>query len=247
MPAPEPLGRYHVEDRCSATLYLELADAPPRAASARAAALAGLPGVTAATWWENCVPGRTDLPMRVVDGGVLVVVEADEAFEAPAPWDAASEAHLFRRHARPSQGILTGGPTLGLLIVWISPRTPQDAVRLRDWGDFVHIRHIAAAGIPGFAQISVYEHATGADPRYMHFYEFDTTDAEATFSTMTAHVAPRLGGPETDAYAHWADWREPGGRLIYCNTFRRLGEVPDAGSSSATRAHEEEMIDAKTR
>jgi hypothetical protein len=90
----------------------------------------------------------------------------------------------------------------------------------------VHIAPIAAAGIPGFTQISVYENVTGADPLFMHFYEFDTEDPEATFTTMTAHVAPRLGGAESDAYAAWADWRAGGGRLFYCNTFRLTGEAP---------------------
>jgi hypothetical protein len=42
---------------------------------------------------------------------------------------------------------------------------------------------------------------------------------------MIAHVAPRLGGTDSPAYAEWADWRPPGGRLFYCNTFTRLGEV----------------------
>lgn len=180
------------------------------------------------TWWENCAPGRTDLPRRVRDGRSLVVVEATDDFTAPPPPAEVSEAHSFRRFPRPSQGILTDGPTLGLLVVWISPRTPELAGRLRDWGDFVHIRHIAAAAIPGFTQISVYENVAGTDPLYMHFYEFDSADAEGTFSTMVDHVAPRLGGLESDAYAEWADWRPPGGRLFYCTTFNRLGEVAAA-------------------
>ena len=74
------------------------------------------------------------------------------------------------------------------MIVWISPRTPDLTAGLRDWGDFVHIRHIAAAAIPGFTQISVYENTAEGDPRYMHFYEFDNAAAEATFATMIAHV-----------------------------------------------------------
>jgi hypothetical protein len=88
----------------------------------------------------------------------------------------------------------------------------------------VHIRHIADAGIPGFTQISVYENVE-KEPAYMHFYEFDNQDAEATFSTMVDFVGPRLGGTASDAFGEWADWRAPGGRLFYCNTFRRLGEV----------------------
>ena len=59
----------------------------------------------------------------------------------------------------------------------------------------------------------------------MHFYEFDNLDAEGTFSKMIEFVAPRLGGVDSDLYAEWADWRPPGGRVFYCNTFTRLGEV----------------------
>jgi hypothetical protein len=108
--------------------------------------------------------------------------------------------------------------------VLISPYRPEQAQELRDWGDFVHIRHIAAAGIEGFTQISVYENAAGDDPFFLHFYEFDAEDAEATFKTMTPTVAPRLGGLDSAAFAEWADWRAAGGRLYYCNTFRLLGE-----------------------
>lgn len=214
-----------LEDRDTPRLYLELGSATTDSSVERAGVLAQAPGAERVTRWENCVFGRTDLPMRIRDGNTLVVVEAGESFvPPPRPLDV-SEAHCFRRTPRPSQGILTGDATLGLLIVWISPRTPEVARGLRDWGDFVHIRHIAAAGIPGFTQISVYENTGATDPRYMHFYEFDNADAEGTFSTMVDFVAPRLGGVDTPAYAEWADWRPPGGRLFYCNTFRRLGEL----------------------
>ena len=216
-----------MEDRPTALLHLELGDASPEACAERAEALARLKGVERVTWWANEAFERTDLPMRIRDGRTLVVAEAREGYEPPAPAPDVSESHCFRRLARPSQGILTGHPTLGLSVVWISPRTPDLAQPLRDWGDFVHIRHIAAAGIPGFAQISVYENTADSDPRFMHFYEFDTAEAEATFATMIDHVAPRLGGTESAAYAEWANWRPPGGRLFYCNTFTRLGEVPD--------------------
>jgi hypothetical protein len=206
-------------------LYLELGDASPDACAERADAVLRVPGATRVTWWENCALGRTDLPMRVRDGNTLLVVEADDGFDALPPPPDVSAAHVFVRHPRPSQGILTGTPTLGLLIVWIGPRTPELAGALRDWGDFVHIRHIADAGIPGFTQISVYENQKGAEPLFMHFYEFDNPDAEATFSTMVEHVAPRIGGADSPAYAEWADWRVGHGRLFYCNTFSRLGEA----------------------
>ena len=214
-----------MEDRCSALLYLELGDTAPEACAERARELVQGLGVERVTWWENCALGREDLPMRVRDGRTLIVVEARDGFAPPPAPPEVSEAHCFRRHPRPSQGVLTGTPTLGLLIVWISPRTPALTRHLRDWGDYVHIRHIAAAGIPGFTQISVYENATGTDPLFMHFYEFDNADAEGTFSQMIDCVAPRLGGGDTETFSQWADWRAGSGRLFYCNTFRRLGEV----------------------
>jgi hypothetical protein len=214
-----------MEDRPTELLHLELGDTSPEACAGRARELARGEGVERVTWWANAAYERTDLPMRIPDGRALVVVEAREGYEAPPPAPGVSASHTFRRYPRPSQGVLTGEPTLGLMLVWISPRTPDLTQRLRDWGDFVHIRHIAAAAIPGFTQISVYENTAPTDPQYMHFYEFDTAAAEATFATMIDHVAPRLGGTESPAYADWADWRPPGGRLFYCNTFTRLGEV----------------------
>ncbi len=214
-----------MEDRTTPILYLELGNGSHEDGATRARDLAVLGGVQRVTWWANCAFERTDLPMRIPDGRSLVVVEADDGFAAPSPAPDAAHAHGFRRHARPSQGILTGRPTLGLSIVWIGPRTADLDDSLRDWGDFVHIRHIAAAAIPGFNQISVYENVVEGDPRYMHFYEFDHADAETTFAAMIPHVAPRLGGTESAAYVEWADWRPPGGRLFYCNTFTLLGEV----------------------
>ena len=211
-----------VEDRVSARLLLELGDRSEAAGADRAAALMGHPGVRRVSWWRNCVPGRAELPMRVPDGTLLILAELDEDAPVPAASRGAT-AFTFRRHHRPSQGVLTGRPTKGLLVVWITPRAPELAAGLRDWGDFVHIRHIAAAGIPGFAQIAVFENETAPDPRYMHLYEFDGDDPEATYQTMVGHVAPRLGGAGSAEFAAWADWRAAGGRLWYCNTFALSG------------------------
>jgi hypothetical protein len=220
-----------MEDRHTEGLYLELRNGTAADLEGRAAVLAERPGVQQVTWWENCHPHRDDLPRKVDEGSMLAVAEVDRTFEAPEPPSGAA-AHLFHRHSRPSQGILDGCPTTGLLIVWITPRAPELAQQLRDWGDFVHIRHIAAAGIPGFTQISVYENTAG-DPRYMHFYEFSSDDPEATFKTMTPNVAPRLGGIDSEAYADWADWRAHGGRLFYCNTFRLIGTTGTTGTTTA--------------
>jgi hypothetical protein len=213
-----------MEDRQTPRLYLELGDGAMESGARRGAELTGHAGVRRVSWWENCAPGRTDLPMRVTDGAMLWVAELEFGSSAPHQ-QPGTTAHCFRRHSRPSQGILTGRPTTGLLVVWISPREPDLATGLRDWGDFVHIRHIAAAGIPGFTQISVFENESSEDPLYMHLYELDSPDPEATYSTMVDFVAPRLGGTSSQLFTSWADWRKPGGRLFYCNTFRLVGDA----------------------
>ena len=212
-----------MEDRLTAGLYLELGDLDPDTyRSRRAPELLALPGVDRVTWWENNVPGRDELPMAVTDGRLLGVAEVDDRFVAPEP-QPGTTAHLFRRYPRPSQGILTGAPTTGLLVVWISPRSPDDAQTMRDWGDFVHIRHIAAAGLPGFTHITPYENTAGEGPRFMHFYELDAEDPEEAYMAMARHMARYFGGARTPAFEVWADWRAARAQVIYCNTFRLLG------------------------
>ena len=215
-----------MEDRLTAGLYMELGDVDPHAyALRRAPELLALPGVDRVTWWENNVPGRDELPMAVADGRLLGVAETDDRFVAPEPLPGCT-AHLFRRYPRPSQGILTGAPTTGLLVVWISPRSPDDAQTMRDWGDFVHIRHIAAAGLPGFTHITPYENTTGTGPRFMHFYELDTDDPEGAYMGMARHMARYFGGSRMRAFEVWADWKAARAQVIYCNTFRLLGAAP---------------------
>jgi hypothetical protein len=212
-----------VEDRNTAGLYLELGNiAAEDYAAGRAGGLEALPGVDRVSWWRNNVPGRTELPMAVPEGTLLGVAEVDDTFVAPDAL-AGTTARLFRRYPRPSQGILTGLPTTGLLVVWISPRSPELAPSLRDWGDFVHIRHIAAAGLPGFTQITPYENVAGTDPRYMHFYELDTSDPEGAYQEMARRMARYFGGSRTAEFRHWADYEDPGGSVVYCNTFSLLG------------------------
>jgi hypothetical protein len=102
--------------------------------------------------------------------------------------------------------------------VLISPRDPTRAQELRDWGDFVHIRHIAEAAVPGYSMITPYEHAESRDPRFLHFYEMDTDDPEVSFQAMTPLVRARLDGPAFKAWA-WHDAL----RILYVNSFRRVG------------------------
>jgi hypothetical protein len=211
-----------VEDRLTPALYLEMTDrAAGEYAAERVPEVLARPGVDRATWWRNVHRDRDDLPRRIPEFDVLGVYEVTDGFVAPdAPADV--RAHHFRRTSRPGQGVITGRPTTGLSLVLISPREPQHAQSLRDWGDFVHIRHIAAAGVPGYAMITPYQNVTGNDPLFMHFYEMDTDDPEAAFKAMTPLVTARIGPPESDAWKHWAF--HPALRIMYVNTFSRVGE-----------------------
>jgi hypothetical protein len=217
-----------MEDRITPGLYLELVDGDAgEYAAERVPAVLKQPGVSRATWWVNVNPGRTDLPRRLPEFGVLGVYEVDGhggAFSKPTTGPAgAVGTYLFHRYPRPGQGSLTGRPTIGLSLVLISPRSPDGAQALRDWADFVHIRHIAETGVPGYAMITPYENADGTDPRFLHFYEMDCEDPEAAFTSMTPLVERRLGGgPGTPAFDEWA--RHPELRIMYVNSFRRLGE-----------------------
>ena len=107
----------------------------------------------------------------------------------------------------------------------ISPRHPDEAQALRDWGDFVHIRDIAAAAPAHFTMITPYEHATpGATPRYLHLYELDTDDPEPAFQAMTPTTSARVGAYGTHARREWAVHEAL--VIDYVNTFRRRGAAP---------------------
>lgn len=211
-----------MEDRETPGLYLEMTDMGIDVyASTRVSDVLRQPGVARATWWENAYPGRSDLPRTIPEFRLLGVYEVADAFRPP-PVPEGVAGHTFRRTPRPGQGRLTGRPTLGLLLVLISPRERAQAQALRDWADFVHIRHIAEVGVPGYTMITPYENLSGADPRFLHFYEMDTDDPEAAFQSMTPMVADRIGKPGTPAWDRWANTPEL--RIVYVNTFRRRGE-----------------------
>ena len=73
-----------MEDRTTAVLYLEMTDRPAeRYAVERVPEVLDLPGVQRATWWDNCVPFRTDLPRTIPEFSILGVYEASEEFVAP--------------------------------------------------------------------------------------------------------------------------------------------------------------------
>ena len=209
-----------MEDRVTAGLYVEMTDLGIETyARLRVPEMLRQPGVDRATWWRNVHRDRDDLPRVLPEFDHLGVYEVDATFHATAP-PAGSTGYHFRQ-CRPGQGVLTGRPTIGLSLVLISPKEPHRAQELRDWADFVHIRHIAEAAVPGYSMITPYENATGGDPRFMHFYEMDTDDPERAFKSMTPLVIERIGDTDTDAFRHWAFG--PSLRIMYVNTFARLG------------------------
>lgn len=216
-----------MEDRLTPGLYLEMTDLAPEAyASRRVDDVLARSGAERATWWRNCNPGRSDLPRRLPEFATLGVYEVSAAFSPPSPPDGI-RGHHFRRTPRPGQGTLTGRPTLGLELVLVSPKTPEGAQPFRDWADFVHIRHIAAAAVPGFTMITPYENASGGEPRFLHFYEMDTNHAEAAFQRMTPETARRLGGYGSEAFREWAGHEQL--VIDYVNTFSRVGERSHVG------------------
>ncbi len=210
-----------MEDRLTPVLYLEMTESTPHGyASERVGEVLALPGVERATWWRNVYRDRPDLPRELPEFDTLGVYECRPSFAAPSTPEGITGLH-FVRTPRPGQGRLTGRPTVSLSLVLISPPSDEEAAPLRDWADFVHINHIAEAGVPGYTMITPYENATRGDPRFLHFYEFDDPDAEVTFKRMRPLVEARLGpwgSPECDAWAF-----HPALRIMYVNSFALVG------------------------
>ena len=127
----------------------------------------------------------------------------------------------FDHYQRPGQGTISDKPTLGLELVLISAPTPAQNQALRDWGDFVHIRDIAAAAPDHFTMITPYENRAEGSPRYMHFYELDTDDPEPAFRQMAPTTMARVGAYGTHPQEDW--WGHEALVIDYVNTFRRLG------------------------
>ena len=212
-----------MEDRRTGALYLEMADVPPDGyGRSRAPVVADRPGVERSTWWSNQCPDRDDLPRRLPEFTTLGLHEVDATFVPPPPVEGITGLHLAAT-ARPGQGTLGQEPVDGLLLVLISPRSPDEAQALRDWGDFVHLRHIAEAAVPGYRMITPYQRVGGGEPGFLHLYEMVTEDPEATYRSMTPLVQERLGPPGNPTYDAWA-WH-PALRIDYVNTFRLEGEL----------------------
>ncbi|MGH8979012.1 MAG: hypothetical protein ACRDV7_13120 [Acidimicrobiia bacterium] len=210
-----------MEDRCPRGLYLEMTDRGlDEYARDRVPQVLGCAGAQRATWWRNVRRDRGDLPRVLPEFDHLGVFEVGDSFVPPsAPGDVAG-LH-FVRTPRPGQGVITGNPTIGLSLVLISPKDPARAQELRDWADFVHIRHIAEVAVPGYCMITPYEHATDGDPRFLHFYEMDTDDPERAYRSMTPLVEQSIGAAGTAAWKRWAF--HPQLRIMYVNTFARVG------------------------
>jgi hypothetical protein len=224
-----------VEDRLTPELWLELCNIPTATyADEQLARVASTAGVERASVWVNARPDRTDLPRRIDEFNTLGLFELDpsvdfDATARQAPPPAAGVTRMrFRRTPRPGQGIQTGRATVGLFLVLISPKSPELGQALRDWADFIHIRHIAAASVPGFGMITPYERAEAdlddGPARYLHLYEIDEEDPEAVYRSMVPLVIDRIGQPGSDAFDVWAG--HPTLRIDYVNTFRRAATWP---------------------
>jgi hypothetical protein len=164
-----------------------------------------------ATQWADCAPGRRDLPRTRPEMPRLGITPL------PADADRPDRGWCYRRTARSGQGRLTGRATVGLFVVLIGVKHPDDpdhARALRDWADFVHLNHIAAAAVPGLTMMTPYE-IDGDGPRFLHFYELDSDDPEACFQDMPERVRARL---TSDAYNEWA--MHPQLVIEYVSTYR---------------------------
>jgi hypothetical protein len=236
-----------MEDRITPGLYLEMTAGPlVEFVDRRVDAVLDLDGADRATWWRNVNRDRSDLPRTLPEFDHLAVYEVGEGFEAPTTPPGVT-GHHFRHYPRPGQGRMSGRPTLGLSLVLISPTERSRAQELRDWGDFVHLRHIAEANVPGYTMITPYENVTGDDPLFLHFYEMDTDQPEVAFRSMTPLVERLLNGGGTpladlldaeddsradqfeagpagftDAFRAWGF--HPALRINYVNSFVRVGE-----------------------
>lgn len=218
-----------MEDRTLPVLHLETYEqGDEETVQRRADELGSDAHVERVSWWRNAAFGRDDLPRELPEFSTLLCCEAADGFAASAP-PAGATTHPFRRTRRPGQGVLTGGETTGLSLVLISPKRPDEAQVLRDWGDFVHIRHIAEVGVPGYAMITPYERSGPGDPLFCHLYEIDTSgldhdDPEVVFQSMTPLVTERIGPRGSAAWNHWAV--HPALRIMYVNTFCKQGGLP---------------------
>ncbi len=121
---------------------------------------------------------------------------------------------------------LTDGP----IDAYTARRVPEvltlDGVTRATWWENVRRdRDDLPRKLPEFSYLAVYEVDAGfrAPARFMHFYEMDTDDPDRAFTAMTPLVTELLGA-DTPEWRRWA--HHPALRIMYVNTFRRLGQTP---------------------
>ena len=149
--------------------------------------------------WEPATVSDDDLPRTLPRCDGLVIGEGDGGVVAPP--SAASTVVPLVRYPRPAQGSCSGERTTGILLVLISAKQRDGAQALRDWADFVHLRHIAETAVPGYRTITAWENESAGTPRFCHLYEMVGDDPQQTFERMTPLVRARLGRA---AFEEWA-------------------------------------------
>jgi hypothetical protein len=186
-----------MEDRQPPRLHLELVRQPDTVAAR--AELVEAAGWAVSTWEQATDADHDRLDRRLARSDGLVVGEGDGGVVAPASEN--TTVVSLRRYPRPSQGSCSGERTTGILLVLISPRDEAGSQTLRDWGDFVHLRRIAEAAVPGYRSITPWENEDAGTPRYCHLYEMVADDPQAAFERMTPLVERRL---TEETFADWA-------------------------------------------
>jgi len=201
-----------VEDRQPPRLHLELVREPDRV-DQRAAAVAAA-GWDVSVWEPATAMDDDGLPRRLPRCDAVVIGEGDGGVVEPP--SAATTVVPLTRYPRPSQGSCSGERTTGILLVLISPKQGESAQELRDWADFVHLRHIAEAAVPGYRTITPWQHEASGTPRYCHMYEMVSDDPQGTFERMTPLVRDRL---DPTTFEEWA-WH-PQLMIEESRTYRR--------------------------
>ncbi len=186
-----------MEDRQPPRLHLELVRGPDRV-DVRAAAV-GDAGWEVTVWDPATTKDDDGLPRRLPRCDAVVIGEGDGGVVVPP--SAATTVVPLVRYPRPSQGSCSGERTTGILLVLISPKRPGSAQELRDWADFVHLRHIAEAVVPGYRTITPWENESSGTPRFCHMYEMVGDDPQAIFERMTPLVRDRL---DRATFEEWA-------------------------------------------
>ena len=186
-----------MEDRLPVRLHIELVRFPDTVA-ARAAAVESA-GWSVSTWSQATAADDDGIPRRLARCDGLVIGEGDGGPVGPP--SSGTTVVPLKRYPRPSQGSCSGERTTGILLTLISPKEESRAQELRDWSDFIHIRLIAEASVPGYRTITAWESESEGTPRFCHLYEMVADDPQGVFEQMTPLVKSRLA---PQAFKEWA-------------------------------------------